>query len=81
MTEMVYRFAGRDMIGVAFTGSGKTLAFCMPAIMLALEEESKLPFIHGEGPVGCILCPSVLLPNFRERCADIQSARVSDPNL
>ena len=81
MTKMVYRFAGRDMIGIAFTGSGKTLAFCMPAIMLALEEESKLPFIRGEGPVGCVLCPSVLLPNIRGSGADIRSARVSDPNL
>ena len=46
------------MIGIAFTGSGKTLAFCLPLIMLALEEESKLPFVCGEGPVGVILCPS-----------------------
>lgn len=46
------------MIGIAFTGSGKTLAFCLPIIMFALEEESKLPFIRGEGPVGVILCPS-----------------------
>lgn len=46
------------MIGIAFTGSGKTLAFCLPLIMLALEDESKLPFIRGEGPVGVILCPS-----------------------
>ncbi|KAI5120361.1 hypothetical protein M0805_006884 [Coniferiporia weirii] len=51
-------FSGRDMIGVAFTGSGKTLAFCLPLIMLAAEEEAKLPFIRGEGPVGIILCPS-----------------------
>ncbi|KZS99315.1 P-loop containing nucleoside triphosphate hydrolase protein [Sistotremastrum niveocremeum HHB9708] len=51
-------FAGRDMIGIAFTGSGKTLAFCMPVIMMALEEETKLPFVRGEGPVGIILCPS-----------------------
>ncbi|KDQ12334.1 hypothetical protein BOTBODRAFT_34629 [Botryobasidium botryosum FD-172 SS1] len=51
-------FAGRDMIGIAFTGSGKTLAFCMPLIMFALEEETKLPFERGEGPVGIILCPS-----------------------
>ncbi|KAG1749160.1 P-loop containing nucleoside triphosphate hydrolase protein [Suillus paluster] len=51
-------FAGRDMIGIAFTGSGKTLAFCLPLIMLALEEETKLPFVRGEGPVGVILCPS-----------------------
>ncbi|OJA11600.1 hypothetical protein AZE42_01960 [Rhizopogon vesiculosus] len=39
-------FAGRDMIGIAFTGSGKTLAFCLPLIMLALEEETKLPFLN-----------------------------------
>lgn len=47
------------MIGIAFTGSGKTLAFCLPLIMFALEEEKKLPFIRGEGPVGIIICPSV----------------------
>jgi len=46
------------MIGIAFTGSGKTLAFCLPLIMLALEDESKLPFVRGEGPVGVVLCPS-----------------------
>lgn len=46
------------MIGIAFTGSGKTLAFCLPAIMMALEEEIKLPLTRGEGPVGVILCPS-----------------------
>lgn len=51
-------FSGRDMIGIAFTGSGKTLAFCLPAIMTALEEETKLPLARGEGPVGVILCPS-----------------------
>ncbi|KAI0262939.1 DEAD-domain-containing protein [Gloeopeniophorella convolvens] len=51
-------FSGRDMIGIAFTGSGKTLAFCLPLIMLALEDESKLPFVRGEGPLGVILCPS-----------------------
>ncbi|KAH9967906.1 P-loop containing nucleoside triphosphate hydrolase protein [Russula dissimulans] len=51
-------FSGRDMIGIAFTGSGKTLAFCLPLIMLALEDESKLPFVRGEGPVGVVLCPS-----------------------
>jgi ATP-dependent RNA helicase DDX41 len=51
-------FAGRDMIGVAFTGSGKTLAFSLPILMRALEEEKKLPFMQGEGPVGLIVCPS-----------------------
>jgi ATP-dependent RNA helicase DDX41 len=54
----IYSFAGRDVIGIAFTGSGKTLAFALPLIMTALEEEIKLPFIRGEGPVGIILCPS-----------------------
>jgi ATP-dependent RNA helicase DDX41 len=52
------RFSGRDMIGIAFTGSGKTLAFCLPLIMTALEEETKVPFIRGEGPIGVVLCPS-----------------------
>ncbi|RKP07822.1 P-loop containing nucleoside triphosphate hydrolase protein [Thamnocephalis sphaerospora] len=51
-------FAGRDMIGIAFTGSGKTLSFSLPLIMLALEAETKLPLIQGEGPIGVILCPS-----------------------
>jgi ATP-dependent RNA helicase DDX41 len=51
-------FAGRDMIGIAFTGSGKTLAFSLPIIMLACEEEKRLPFTRGEGPVGMIVCPS-----------------------
>ncbi|KAJ3565099.1 hypothetical protein NP233_g7868 [Leucocoprinus birnbaumii] len=56
-------FSGRDIIGIAFTGSGKTLAFCLPLIMLALEEERKLPFVRGEGPVGVVLCPSRELAN------------------
>lgn len=55
------RFSGRDMIGIAFTGSGKTLAFSLPLLMLALEQEVRLPFIQGEGPVGIILCPNVRL--------------------
>lgn len=31
--------------------------------MLALEEEMKMPFIRGEGPVGIVLCPSRELAN------------------
>ena len=31
--------------------------------MMALEEEKKLPFIRGEGPVGIIVCPSRELAN------------------
>jgi ATP-dependent RNA helicase DDX41 len=46
------------MIGIAFTGSGKTLAFCLPLIMLALEDESKTPFCSWRGPYRVILCPS-----------------------
>jgi ATP-dependent RNA helicase DDX41 len=61
--DVFHSFSGRDIIGIAFTGSGKTLAFCLPLIMIALEEETKLPFIRGEGPVGIILCPSRELAN------------------
>jgi ATP-dependent RNA helicase DDX41 len=50
--------SGRDIVGIAFTGSGKTLTFSLPMIMLALEEELKLPLDPGEGPIGLILCPS-----------------------
>lgn len=47
------------MIGIAFTGSGKTLAFSLPLLMFAMEEEKRVPFVQGEGPVGIIVCPSV----------------------
>merc|ERR1719230_2540933 len=50
--------SGRDMIGIAFTGSGKTLVFTLPMVMLALEEETRMPLSRGEGPFGLILCPS-----------------------
>ena len=49
---------GRDIIGIAFTGSGKTLAFCLPMVMLALEEEIHIPLRAREGPIGLILCPA-----------------------
>jgi len=50
--------SGRDMIGIAFTGSGKTLAFALPMLMVALQEEARLPLVRGEGPIGLIICPS-----------------------
>lgn len=39
--------SGRDMIGVAFTGSGKTLVFSLPMLMLALQDEIRMPFVEG----------------------------------
>ncbi|KAM0866928.1 hypothetical protein ACQ4PT_042355 [Festuca glaucescens] len=50
--------SGRDMIGIAFTGSGKTLVFVLPLVMLALQEETLMPIVPGEGPFGMIICPS-----------------------
>lgn len=58
MQGLPVALAGRDMIGVAFTGSGKTLVFTLPAILVAWEQESKLPFCPGEGPAALILSPS-----------------------
>lgn len=46
------------MIGIAFTGSGKTMVFCLPMVMLALEQEQRMPFIPGEGPFCICLSPS-----------------------
>lgn len=46
------------MIGIAFTGSGKTLTFSLPLVMFALEAETRLPLVQGEGPIGMIICPS-----------------------
>lgn len=43
--------SGRDVIGIAFTGSGKTLVFSVPMLMIALQEEMRLPLTTNEGPV------------------------------
>lgn len=56
--------SGRDIISIAFTGTGKTLLFVLPALMLALEEEIKLPVVKNEGPFAIIIVPSVFFNNF-----------------
>ncbi|KAJ1660950.1 DEAD-box ATP-dependent RNA helicase 35, partial [Coemansia sp. RSA 25] len=58
MQGLPVALSGRDMIGIASTGTGKTMAFSLPLIMLALEEESRMPLVPGEGPIGLIVCPS-----------------------
>ena len=58
MQGLPVALSGRDMVGVAFTGSGKTVSFSIPLCMLALEEETKMPLVGGEGPIGVILAPS-----------------------
>jgi len=58
MQGLTVALAGRDMIGIAFTGSGKTLTFSLPIVMVALEEELRMPIVANEGPAGIILAPS-----------------------
>ena len=45
--------AGRDMLGGAFPGSGKTLVFSLPLLMLALQEEDRMPLERGAPPLSC----------------------------
>ena len=49
------------MIGVAFTGSGKTLVFTLPMLMMALQEEVRLPLVRGAHPAWHHLACSMLL--------------------
>jgi ATP-dependent RNA helicase DDX41 len=50
--------AGRDLIGISFTGSGKTMVFALPMLVVAWEEEKRVPIRGGQGPSGVIICPS-----------------------
>jgi hypothetical protein len=56
----------------------------MPVIMMALEAETKLPFVRGEGPVGVVLCPSVSIetPLFvcRVETKIVFTERIGDSN-
>lgn len=47
-----------DVLMMSLTRAGKTLCFCLPLIMGSFEEEHRLPFIEGEGPLGLIVLPS-----------------------
>lgn len=58
MQGLPVALSGRDMIGIAFTGSGKTIVFLLPLMMIALQEEYRMPVGRGEGPIGMIVCPS-----------------------
>ncbi|XP_063933646.1 probable ATP-dependent RNA helicase DDX41 [Zophobas morio] len=58
MQGLPVALSGRDLIGIAFTGSGKTMVFCLPMVMLTLEQEKRMPFIGSEGPYCLALAPS-----------------------
>eukprot|EP00210_Caulerpa_lentillifera_P008489 g8098.t1 len=58
MQGLPVALSGRDMIGIAFTGSGKTIVFLLPLMMIALQEEYRMPLGRGEGPIGMVICPS-----------------------
>ena len=58
MQALSCALAGRDLIGVAYTGSGKTLVFVLPALMIALEEETRQKILGREGPFALLICPS-----------------------
>ena len=64
------------MIGIAFTGSGKSLVFELPSILLALEEEKKMPIIQGEGPFALIIVPSVIEDNIQNKLNITQQIKI-----
>ncbi len=70
--------SGRDLIGVAFTGSGKTLVFTLPLMILALQEELRMPLAGGEGPFGILLAPARdLASQTHSICEEIAGAMAS----
>ncbi|GIL44240.1 hypothetical protein Vafri_1756 [Volvox africanus] len=58
MQGLPVALSGRDMIGIASTGSGKTLVFALPMVLIALQEEMRMPLGQNEGPIGMVICPS-----------------------
>ena len=49
---------GRDIIGISPSGMGKTLVFMLPALLISIQEEIRMPIIRNEGPFILILLPS-----------------------
>lgn len=49
---------GRDCLLMSISREGKTLVFALPLMVAAVQEEKKLRFEAGEGPLGLIIVPS-----------------------
>jgi ATP-dependent RNA helicase DDX41 len=49
---------GRDTLLISISREGKTLIFALPLIVASIQEEKKLKFGPGEGPLGLIIVPS-----------------------
>ena len=53
-------FSGRDLFAVSKTSGDVSYISCLAVIMTALQAETNLEFVKGEGPVGVVLCSTVL---------------------
>ncbi|EFJ42169.1 hypothetical protein VOLCADRAFT_77220 [Volvox carteri f. nagariensis] len=71
MQGLPVALSGRDMIGIASTGSGKTLVFALPMVLIALQEEMRMPLGQNEGPIGMVICPSRELATQTYEIADM----------
>ena len=50
--------SGRDSLLLSISREGKTCIFVLPIIIACIQEELKLKFISGEGPLALIIVPS-----------------------